>query len=161
MVRAQFLLALTLLVGACDGDPHAPAGPAPAPAPVAQSATLSGPTATAVAPVESIPRVSGQSQASDDPEDPAVLDPAGVLDDEERRLLEADDATLTKDERVDRARAQRKLVMADPEHPLRPVLAKVEAEVASGEARTKAQERWSGRSAFPPQGDAEGAPPRG
>lgn len=149
MVKCRFLV-MALLVGACDGDPHGPA--VPNPAPVAKRAALVVPNASLVAPVV--------SQANPDPEVSTRLDPSDVLDEDERRLLEADDATLTKDDRLTRARAQRKLVMADPEHSLRPVLEQIEAEVASGEARSKALERWSGRSAFP-QDDAEGAPPRG
>lgn len=152
MVKFQ-VLAMVLLVGACDSGPQGPAAPAPTPAPVAKRAAPAVSNASSVAPVA--------SQANPSPEASARLDPSGVLDEDERRLLEADDATLTKDDRVARARAQRKLVMADPEHPLQPVLARVEAEVASGEARSKALERWSGRSAFPPQDDVEAAPPRG
>lgn len=121
------------------------------------------PRVTAPAPVRSVPKEWATDEPEPEPEVPA-FDPASVLDDEELRLLAADDATLTKEERVARAHAQRKLVMADPEHPLRPVLARIEAEVASGEARTKAQEIWSGRAAFPDRDDdddAQGAPPRG
>jgi hypothetical protein len=61
---------------------------------------------------------------------------------------------------VARAKAQKKLVMADPEHPMRPVLERIEADVASGEARIRAQEIWSGRAAFP-QRDEEPEAPRG
>ncbi|MCA9707308.1 MAG: hypothetical protein KDK70_15755 [Myxococcales bacterium] len=95
-----------------------------------------------------------------EPDAPAELDPAGVLDPEERRLLEADDATLTKDERVARAEAQRKLVMADPDHPLRPVIEQLDQQVASGEYAQRARDMWSGRTAFPDrdEGDASSQP---
>lgn len=120
------------------------------------------PRAMAPTPVRSVPVASVSTEPEPEPEPEApTLDPAGVLDDEERRLLAADDDTLTKEQRVARARAQRKLVMADPEHPLQPVLAQIEADVASGRARTKVQEIWSGRAAFPDRDDEEGAPPRG
>lgn len=89
------------------------------------------------------------------PEPPPPLDPAGVLDPEERRLLEADDATLDRQQRIARAHAQRKLVMADPEHPLRPVLEKLGEDVASGAYTKMSQDMWSGRTAFPDRGDDE------
>jgi hypothetical protein len=157
MMKTQALLVLALFVSACGPDPVRPAAPAPAPAPVARGAEPQ-PAPTSVA---SIPPARTQSKAADEPEPRAPLDPAGVLDEEERRLLEADDATLTREDRVARAKAQHALIMADSEHPLRPVLAKIEADVASGEARIKAQEIWSGRAAFPDRDDVEGAPPRG
>lgn len=90
---------------------------------------------------------------------PAALDPAGVLDDEERRLLQADDAALTRAERVARAHAQRKLVLADPEHPLRPVLLDLETRVASGEYSTMAQHMWSGLAAVPHRDDGDDPAP--
>jgi len=152
MVRPSFLLVLAVLVGACDSEPPR-SDPSPAPAPVARRSEP-GPAAAPV--VASAPQWA-RSQADDEPE--PLLDPAGVLDEEERRLLEADDATLTREDRVARAEAQRKLVMADPEHPLRPTLVRIEAEVASGEARTKAQEMWAGRLAFPDRDESEA--PRG
>lgn len=91
------------------------------------------------------------------PDDP--LDPHAVLDDEERRLLEADDATLSHEERFARADAQRKLVMADPEHPLRPVLERVDAQMASGEYAQMARDMYSGRTAFPDRDEAPTSSP--
>jgi hypothetical protein len=151
------LFALGLSAGsfpACHADsPHSVTG-------TSRSQQDARPRVAAPAPVPLVPKEWATDEPEPEPEAPA-FDPASVLDDEERRLLAADDATLTKEERVARADAQRKLVMADPEHPLRPVLTRIEAEVASGEARTKAQEAWSGRAAFPDRDDVEEAPPRG
>lgn len=150
MGRIQSFLALALLVGACDSESQGSTTSAPAPA--ARSASEVPAAAASHAAVADTPL---RSQAIDEP--PPELDPAGILDDEERRLLEADDATLTRDERVARAAAQRELLMADPEHPLRPVLQTIERKVASGEARIEAQARWSGRTAFPDR-DEEQSP---
>ncbi|MEM9463584.1 MAG: hypothetical protein AAGF11_56120, partial [Myxococcota bacterium] len=87
------------------------------------------------------------------PEPPPPLDPAGVLDQQERWLLEADDAMLDREQRIARAYAQRKLVMADPEHPLRPVLERLDEDVASGAYTKMSQDMWSGRTAFPDRDD--------
>lgn len=154
MVKIPSVLALALVLGACEG-PYEPTAPAPAPASAPAVVARSTPPAPAVPPAASTPRPV-RAQPS---EPPPELDPAGVLDDEERRLLEADDATLTRDERIARAEAQRELVMADSEHPLRPVLETIERKVASGEARLEAQERWSGRAAFPDRDEEQ--PPHG
>jgi hypothetical protein len=158
MMKTQALLALALLVGACDRDPAQSAAPAPAAAPVA----LRVEPQPAATPVASIPPARTLSEASEathepEPEPRAALDPAGVLDEEERRLLEADDATLTREDRVSRAYAQRKLLMADPEHPLRPVLVAIDEDVASGEYAAMARDMWSGRAAFPEQGQSQAA----
>lgn len=159
MMKPLSLLALALLAAACDGSPHAAA--APAPAPVARTAT-SRPAATP--PAETAPSQPGHarvawSRVEPEPEPAPSLDPAGVLDEEERRLLEADDATLTKEERVDRAQAQRKLVLADPEHPLHRTVAAIEADVASGRYAAMAQDMWTGQAAFPDRDDLDEAPP--
>jgi hypothetical protein len=151
MMKTQALLALVLLVGACERDSAQPTAPAPA-----KLAARAEPPPPSI-PVASIPRV--RSSPADEPEPRVPLDPAGVLDEAERSLLEAHDATLTKEQRVARAHAQRKLVMADPEHPLRATLLQMEADVASGAARTRAQERWSGRAAFPDRDDEAPSPP--
>lgn len=153
MMKTQAFLALALLVGACDRDPAQSAAPAPAAAPVA----LRIEPQPAAPPVASIPPARALSKATDEPEPRASLDPVGVLDDEERRLLEADDATLTREDRVARAYAQRKLVMADPEHPLRPVLVAIDEDVASDEYAAMARDMWSGRAAFPEQGESQAA----
>jgi hypothetical protein len=155
MMKTQALLALALLVSACDRDSAQSATPAPAAAPVALRVEPqpAAPPAASILPARTL------SEATNEPEpDPrAALDPAGVLDDEERRLLEADDATLTRDDRVARAQAQRKLVMADPQHPLRPVVVAIDEDVASGEYATMARDMWSGRAAFPQQGEPQAA----
>lgn len=152
MKKIQPALALALLVFGCDGGPSGSVAPGAAPA--ASRVAVAPAPASSPAAVASLPP---RSHASEEP--PPELDPAGILDDEERRLLEADDATLTRDERVARAEAQRRLVLADPEHPLRPVLETIERKVASGEARIEAQERWSGRAAFPDRDEEQ--PPHG
>ena len=154
MVKPYTFLVLAVLVGACDGEPPRSADAVPVAAPDSVARAEPGP---APKPVASTP-TPVRSQAASDPEPPPPLDPAGVLDDEERRLLEADDATLTREQRVARAEAQKKLVMADPEHPLRAVVERIEADVASGAARTRAQEIWSGRAAFPDRDEEPEAP---
>lgn len=147
MMKALSLLALALVAAACDGgSPYAAAAPAPAPA--ARTAT---PPPAPIAPSRTDHSIVARSHAEPEPAPP--LDPAGVLDDEERRLLEADDATLTKEERVDRAEAQRKLVLADPEHPLHRTVAAIEADVASGRYAAMAQDMWTGQAAFPDRDD--------
>lgn len=153
MMKTQALLAVALLVAACDREPAQSATPAPAAAAVA----LRVDPQPAAPPVASIPLAQTLSKATDEPEPRAALDPAGVLDDEERRLLEADDATLTREDRVARAYAQRKLVMADSEHPLRPVLVAIDEDVASDEYAAMARDMWSGRAAFPEQGEPQAA----
>jgi hypothetical protein len=153
MMKTQALLALALLVGACDSDMAQSAAPAPAAAPVA----LRAEPQPAAPPVASIAPARTLSEATNEPELRTALDLAGVLDDEERRLLEADDATLTREDRVARAHAQRKLVMADSEHPLRPVLVAIDEDVASGEYATMARDMWSGRAAFPQHGEPQAA----
>jgi hypothetical protein len=149
---AVLALALSMGLGACHDSPTSAAAPAPvaaaAPAP-APAVRRAQPSAT---PARRLP-VSRAAQAAEPVEAP--LDPHGVLDDEERRLLTTDDAILTRDERVARAEAQKKLVMADPEHPLRPVLAKIEEDVASGAYATMARDMYAGRTAFPDRDDDE------
>lgn len=86
-----------------------------------------------------------------EPEPPPALDPKSVLNDEERQLLEADDSTLTREDRVARAQAQRKLVMADPDHPLYATLHHLDEQVESGEYAELARDMYSGRTAFPDQ----------
>lgn len=162
-MKALSLLALALVAAACDGgSPYAAAAPAPAPAvrtaTPRPAATPSAATSTAAtAPSRTDHSTVAPWHAEPEPAPP--LDPAGVLDDEERRLLEADDATLTREERVDRAEAQRKLVLADPEHPLHRTVAAIEADVASGRYAAMAQDMWTGQAAFPDRDDLDEAPP--
>lgn len=156
MMKPLSLLALALLAAACDGgSPYAAAAPAPAPG--ARTATPR-PAVTPPAAAPSQPGPSRGTWSHAEPEPASPLDPAGVLDEEERRLLEADDATLTKEERVDRAQAQRKLVLADPEHPLHRTVAAIEADVASGRYAAMAQDMWTGKAAFPDRDDLDEAP---
>ena len=133
------LLAVVLSAGlfpACHDD-------SPRSATVTSRSQKARPPAAAPAPVRSVPTRWVPEEPESEPQAPA-LDHASVLDDEERRLLEADDATLTREDRVARAYAQKKLVMADPEHPLRPVVEKLEQDVESGEYATMARGMFGG-----------------
>jgi len=151
MKRQSYTLALALLAGlaSCDDAPRNPASSAPASPSVAVRSTPSTPPVTASR---------AASPSHELAAEPDEFDPHEVLTDLERDLLGADDADLTREQRVARAHAQRKLIMADPEHPLSPVLEGVEAKVASGEYATMAQDMWSGRAAFPDR-DEGGTPP--
>ncbi len=151
MLKSRSLFVLVLLAGACDGDSPGSAASAPAAAPRrAEPRSAASPVAS-ISPGWARSQVAGDSEPEVTPE--PSFDPVSVLDDEERRLLAADDATLTREDRVARAEAQKKLVMADPEHPLGPVIAKLERNVASGEYAAMAEEMWSGRAAFPEHGE--------
>lgn len=152
MVRIQYVLVLAAFLVACDGHPYEPAAAAeaaaaaPAPAPEPAVVARNTPPAPAVTPPAAAIHRPVRAPVS---ERPPELDPAGVLDDEERRLLEADDATLTRQDRIARAEAQRKLVMADSEHPLHATLVALEADVASGRYAAMASNMWTGQAAFP------------
>lgn len=143
MTKSRLFLALALLGPcACRAD-------APAPMEVAAAAHAPAASHIQLEPAPAQTHTVHVVRATNDAEPPASVDPASVLDDEERRLLAADDATLTKEQRVARAHAQRKLVLADPTHPLRPAITAMERDVASGEYATMARDMWTSRAALP------------
>ncbi len=153
---SKLYLAVALMASpciACDAAPAKAGRSTPSPARAHAEAVSS--RAPALAPRASASRSPAPAAsvapapASAPPQQDDPLDPAGVLDDEERELIEADDATLSREQRVARAHAQRKLVMADPDHPLRPVLHQLEREVESGEYTRRSQDMFTGRAAFP------------
>ncbi len=141
-------LALALLAGLCACNADSPRSIAPAPRARVESVPTQAPARS-----RPIPQLMADSRPEPDPE--LELDPASVLDDEERWLLEADDATLTREERVARAYARKKLVMADPGHPMRPVMETLEERVASGEYAEMAHAMMFGGGAVPAQDEPE------
>ncbi len=136
-----FALALVVGLGAChDSSP-----------PEARASVTPPVAARAKAPPISRPVVIASSNDDAEPEPEPAFDPKSVLNDEERQLLEADDSTLTREDRVARAEAQRKLVMANPDHPLYATLHHLDEQVQSGEYAELARDMYSGRTAFPDQ----------
>lgn len=151
MTYSPHLLGLIVSIGlvACNGDTTprsaAPASPARASAPLAAAPSASSP-------VRHAPVLVTEARQAPERDDEAPLDPAGALDEQERWLLEADDATLTREQRVARAHAQRKLVMADPDSPLRTILEQMDEQVESGEYADMARDMYAGRTPFPGRG---------
>lgn len=141
-----YTLALVVGLGAChDSSPaEARASVTPPVTSRAKASPIARPSARPVV-------IASTNDAEPEPEQSSALDPESVLSDEERQLLEADDSTLTREDRVARAEAQRKLVMANPDHPLYATLHHLDEQVQSGEYADLARDMYSGRTAFPDQ----------